>query len=161
MENASEALIIGGTILIAIIILSIGVYLFVNYVRVGESYEETQVTAEITKFNTNFTVFDGRTDITIQEIVSLISFTKNYNKQNETNVEVMIKNVRGIDSGANLADKNKYTDTDINNIVDIIQKNSTETKPTPTGYKTEIIKFSCESVSTDGDGRVNKIIFKK
>ena len=35
MENASQALIIAGTILIALIILSIGVYLVSNYRQVA------------------------------------------------------------------------------------------------------------------------------
>lgn len=92
MENASEALIIGGTILIAIMILSIGVYLFVNYARVGESYEETRITAEITKFNAKFTTFAERTDITAQEIITLKNFAKNYEKENEITVIVNYPN---------------------------------------------------------------------
>lgn len=88
MENASQALIIAGTILIALIILSIGVYLVSNYRQVGESYEQTKEITEITKFNTNFTKFEEREDITAQEIITLKNFAKNYDKQNDTTTTV-------------------------------------------------------------------------
>lgn len=88
MENASNALIMAGAILIALIILSIGVYLVSSYSQVGESYEQTQTITEITKFNSNFTIFEGRNDITPQEIVTLYNFVKNYNKNNGTNITI-------------------------------------------------------------------------
>ncbi len=89
MENASQALIIAGTILIALIILSIGVYLVSNYRQVGESYEQTKETTEITKFNTNFTKFEERKDITAQEIITLKNFAKNYDEKNGTTTTVI------------------------------------------------------------------------
>lgn len=88
MENASQALIIAGTILIAMMVLGVGVYLVSNYSRVGESYEETRITAEIAKFNTNFTKFINRTDITAQEIITLKNFAKNYDTNNGTKTTV-------------------------------------------------------------------------
>lgn len=88
MENASQALIIAGTILLAMMVLGVGVYLVSNYSQVGESYEETRIIAEITKFNTNFTKFIGRTDITAQEIITLKNFAKNYDTNNGTNTTV-------------------------------------------------------------------------
>lgn len=88
MENASQALIIAGTILIAMMVLGVGVYLVSNYSRVGESYEETRITAEIAKFNTNFTKFINRTDITAQEIITLKNFAQNYDTNNGTKTTV-------------------------------------------------------------------------
>lgn len=88
MENASQALIIAGTILIAMMVLGVGVYLVSNYSRVGESYEETRITAEIAKFNTNFTKFINRTDVTAQEIITLKNFAKNYDTNNGTKTTV-------------------------------------------------------------------------
>ena len=98
MENASQALIIAGTILIALIILSIGVYLVSNYRQVGESYEQTKEITEITKFNANFTKFEGREDIMAQEIITLKKFAKNYDEKNGTTTTV------------DYPEKAKYTD---------------------------------------------------
>lgn len=77
MENASKALLMAGGVLIAIIVISIGVFLFLSYGEIGSNYEETTATNEVMKYNTNFTKFLGRQDITIQEIVSTISFADN------------------------------------------------------------------------------------
>ena len=93
MENASQALIIAGTILIAMIVLSVGVYLVANYSRVGESYEQTQIATEITKFNANFLKFAERTDITAQEIATLYNFVKNYNTNNDPDIEIIVPGI--------------------------------------------------------------------
>ena len=77
MDNASKALLMAGGVLIAIIVISIGVFLFLSYGEIGSNYEETTATNEVMKYNTNFTKFLGRQDITIQEIVSTISFADN------------------------------------------------------------------------------------
>lgn len=98
MENASQALIIAGTILIALIILSIGVYLVSNYMKVGQSYEQTKETTEITKFNVNFTKFERREDITAQEIITLKNFAKNYDEKNGTTTTVMYPNSHETDA---------------------------------------------------------------
>lgn len=82
MENASQALIIAGTILIALIVLSIGVYLVSTYSVVGESYDQSKESAELVKFNSRFTAFEGRDDITAQEIVTLYNYVISYNKGN-------------------------------------------------------------------------------
>ena len=92
MENASQALIIGGIILISVLVLSMGVYLVRNSLRVGEAYQKTQEITEITKFNAKFTAFEGREDITAQEIVTLANYVINYNAQNGTTIEVCCPN---------------------------------------------------------------------
>ena len=82
MENASKAVIIAGSILIGIIVISIGVFLFMKYRETGTLYEQNAKSAEIQKFNQNFTKFEGREDITIYEIVSLANFAREYNEKN-------------------------------------------------------------------------------
>ena len=88
MENASQALIIAGTVLLAMLVLSVGLYLVVNYTKVSESYEEKKAVEEIRKFNTNFTKFVTRTDITAQEIITLKNFAKSYDEKNGTSTTV-------------------------------------------------------------------------
>lgn len=88
MENASKAMLISGGVLIAMLVISIGVYLFANYSNVGSSYENRMEAAEIQKFNVNFTKFEGRTDITIHEIVTLTNFVKQY--EEKTGIETKV-----------------------------------------------------------------------
>ena len=88
MENASNALIIAGGILIAIAILSVGVLLFSSFTNVGESYEQAQATEALIKFNSKFTIFEERTDITAQEIMTLYNFVEEYNKNNDPDITI-------------------------------------------------------------------------
>ena len=139
MENASQSLIIAGGILMAIIVLTVGVYLFVNYSKVSGNYGQLQINKEINKFNTNFTKYLERTDIAAQEIITLKNFVRNYNKQNETDVEVELLNVSN--TMEDVAFIKEYSVNDVG----------------------EKIYFECENIyyDTDGDGRVTKIEFKK
>lgn len=76
MENASKALLIVGGVLIAMLILSIGVYLIGNLGNTADTYVTELDIVELNKYNSNFEVFIGRKDITAQEIVTLISLAK-------------------------------------------------------------------------------------
>lgn len=88
MDNASDALIIAGTILIALIILTLGVYLVASYSKVNESYNNKITMEEIQKLNSKFIAFENREDITAQEIVTLQKFVNQYNKENGTNIKI-------------------------------------------------------------------------
>lgn len=100
MENASKALLIAGGILIAILILSMAVYLFTTYRSVGTRYDTTIESNEKIKFNTNFTKFIGRDNITAQEIVSVVNFVNNYEENNQMHIDVYvsINNINNTDS---------------------------------------------------------------
>ncbi len=91
MENASNALLISGGILIAMLIIAIAVVIFSNYGELGQTYDQTLQATEIQKFNTNFLKFEGKTDISIQEIVTLANFAKQYKEQTETDIKVIIQ----------------------------------------------------------------------
>lgn len=144
MENASQALIIAGTILIAMIVLSIGVYLVANYSRVGESYEQTQMETEITKFNANFLKFAERTDITAQEIITLKNFAENYDNENGTTTIVNYP-----DKVTN-PDKKEQAKKD----AEFIKKYS----PANDG-KMQYFRCEEENIVYGNDGRVTSIIF--
>jgi len=90
MENASKALLLGAGILIGLIVISIGVYLFSTYSENTSSVEKTMLANEIQKFNVNFTKFEGRNNITIQEIVTLINFAKQYEEENGKHIQISI-----------------------------------------------------------------------
>lgn len=81
MENATKALLIAGTVLIAIIMVSIAVFLYSRYKSQAESYSETVSAIELEKFNSKFDVYIGRENITAQEIVSAVNLAKEYNWQ--------------------------------------------------------------------------------
>ncbi len=88
MENASKALLIAGEVLIAIIILTIGITLYSMYSDQAKEYNQIMTTTEIQKFNSKFDVYAGRTDITAQEVVSVVNLAKEYGDA----VKIIIQN---------------------------------------------------------------------
>ena len=152
MENATKALLISGGILIAILILSIGVYLFATYGQLGENYERNLSAGEIRKFNSNFIQFEGRDDITAQEIVTLYKFVKAYNEKNETSIaDIEVKNAIGsnIPNSSNMA----LTEEDL---VKFIENNSNDST------NNNIIYFECTKLEYNPDtGMIYEIEFTR
>lgn len=146
MENASNALIIVATILIALIVLSIGVYLAVKISKVPESYDQTAKTEELTKFNSRFAVFQNRSDISAQEIVTLNNYINAYNSGNDPPIDLIIEGtaIAGVDS------------RHINDAITFISGNSTKN----VGGHEQLITFTCGGVQYDS-GKVSQITFTK
>lgn len=83
MENSAKAILMAGGILISILVVSIMVYLFAVFGSFSGDMT-TKINGEkVTKFNNNFEKYEGRIDITAQEIVSIINFAKEYNDENQ------------------------------------------------------------------------------
>lgn len=159
MENASNALIIAGTVLIAIIVLSIGVYLVSTYSRVGSAYEQEMSSAELTKFNAKFMAFQDRNDISAQEIVTLKNFVEKYNNENDPDINIQIKNKTGnvICVYKTASQKTKYTLGLAKDDIDFLKKYSTKDE----GTETVQITFTCNEGDIGwSNGKVNSIVFK-
>ena len=82
MENASKALIMAGGILIAILVMSLFVYLIVSFGATSDKIHDQNAQTQITEFNAQFTKYQGRTNITIYDIVSVANLARENNKQN-------------------------------------------------------------------------------
>lgn len=92
MENASKALLMAGGILIALLIISSLVLLF-NQLETHEDAETAQKRIEqVSKFNNQFIAYDGREDITLNELYSLYNKIESIN-QKALNGEVGYYNV--------------------------------------------------------------------
>lgn len=89
MENISKALLIAAGVLIGILVLTIAVYLFINFGKTSREYAEKLDKIEIQKYNGNFDKFIGRDDITAQEIVTTISIIQ----QKEMGTKIYIDKV--------------------------------------------------------------------
>lgn len=59
MENASKALLIAGSILIAILLIAMGVRVFNSTKGTSDQLEGTMQTTEVATFNNKFTVYFG------------------------------------------------------------------------------------------------------
>lgn len=80
MENASKALLMAGTILIGIIILSLGVYLASNFSQTSEAYYKRWTTEQVQQYNDqitrNFITKNGTTYVTAQGIITIRNLIK-------------------------------------------------------------------------------------
>lgn len=88
MENASRVILIAGGILIAISIFAILMYSITQIEPTAEPFIQYKKENEITVYNSVYKSFEGRNDITAQEIVSVIYNSKN----NEGYTRVFIGN---------------------------------------------------------------------
>ena len=77
MENASKALLMAGGVLIGIIILSVLVYAFRAGGNFAATTDDVINQSSLAKFNTQFTVYEGREDITVHEVLSLMNLAEN------------------------------------------------------------------------------------
>lgn len=87
MENASKALIMSAGILISVLILSLAAYLIATF---GSSSAEIQKINEekiISEFNSQFTVYDRRKDLTIYDVVTVANYAKENNEKFELTEE--------------------------------------------------------------------------
>lgn len=141
MENASHAFLIAGGVLIAILILSLGVYLVLTYSQLGTTYEGVIEENEIKKFNSNFTSLEGRNDITAQEIITVINFCDEYENNYGITASIVISNAGWS------ADKIKAKENgEIAFITDCTNKQ---------------YKFRCNTIYDNKTGMVKTITFTK
>ena len=137
MENASNALLMAAGILVAMLVIAVAIVLFTQYGNLGNTYATKMSEQEVIKFNNNFTVFEGRTNITASEIASLVNFTTEYRQQTDIEVTVTCR-------GSDLSDLTKF-----------IKEESTDDLG-------NIIYFTCSSIAYEGPfGMVNLITFTK
>ena len=71
MENASKALIMAAGVLIGVLILSLAAFLFLDFGATSESVYSQMENQQLTQYNAQYTVYSGRKDITIYEIISI------------------------------------------------------------------------------------------
>lgn len=80
MENASKALIIVATVLIAVLILAIGIYLFRNYSEISYKNEENQSAQALIQYNNKFEKYKEK-EMTIQDVLTIVNLAKDYNER--------------------------------------------------------------------------------
>lgn len=112
MENASKALIIAGAILLAILLITLGIYIFQQAQSTVNNSGMSQ--AEIQTFNSQFTKYEGD-KIKGSSVKSLIQEVNVNNSQDESNEhQITVTGVTAAASGS-AAGYNQYLTNDIKN----------------------------------------------
>lgn len=126
MENASKALIMAASVLIAIVIISAFILMMSNLTSYQEASYKSNLSAQIAEFNSQYTTYD-RSNIRGSDMISLMNKVVDYNTR-YTNEEGFTKMLITIDmNGYNenlsfdnvnrIVTKNKYTQDQIAEIV--------------------------------------------
>lgn len=79
MENASKALLMAAEVLIGVLILSLAVYLYVSFGTTAAEVNEQNTQKQLVQFNTQFTVYQDRNDLTIYDIITATNLAKESN----------------------------------------------------------------------------------
>ena len=115
MENASKALLIAGGVLIAMLVLSLGVYFARTYAEHTARIYQQMENSKRTEFNQQFIKYDGMANLNIQDVATLINLAKDSNE------------VNGLTIADKDNDKSLYVTVKINvtnTTFDVIQENA-------------------------------------
>ena len=79
MENASNALLIAGAVLIGVLILTTGVYLFTMFGNSGASISDELTQRQVDEFNAQFYKYENQETIRIHDIITVANLAKQNN----------------------------------------------------------------------------------
>lgn len=154
MENTSKALLMAAEVLIGVLILSFGVYLFITYSQTSKEIGEQTEQQQIINFNSTYTAYIDRKDLTIYDIRTIV----NSAKENNANYT---------DSDGNIIDGYKIiiklNNTEIQDKNDEYFNNLTEQdKNLIVSGSSSLPTYTCTKILTENEGgRVSQVFFVK
>ena len=161
MENASKALIMAAGILIGVLVLSLGVYLFTSFGNSAAQIQKENEINALNKFNSQFTVYQGRKDLTIYDILTVANYAsennKNYNLDSRNRGDQSTFYVGVKLDGKYIEELNTKDQTNkIENFIDELNVNN-ETELKNRLYECKIDGTKISQIT----GRVYEIVFKQ
>lgn len=152
MENASKALIMAGAILIGMLILSLGIYLFVTFGGEARKIRKDIDKNQMVQYNSQYTTYANRKNINIYEIISISNLAKQNNEdysiyQDGYYIQILLQ-----------GESNNLQDIDNEKRQELIEKYNKVDETTG-----EILQyFSCTAIEFyENTGRVKKVVFEK
>lgn len=154
MENASKALIMAAEVLVGVMIISLGVYLFNTMGTYSRETSKKITDAQIAQFNSQFQKFYGdRTNdegeiepikCTIHDIASIVNLAKKNNEEYELTEEsnssprTFYIQIDLVSDGKTITNLEKYTNV---KLVELIKKNDIITTKDETGNTIATSKY--------------------
>ncbi len=152
MENASKALIMAAGVLMAVLILSLAAYLIATFGSSAADIQKENEQKILSEFNSKFTVYEGRSDLTIYDVIT----AANYAKENNDKYNLDTSSA-GIDStfyiNVKLDSDNNFETLSLDKQNEKLEEN--QASVTKNTYKCSQVKISSKT------GRVYQVIFKK
>ena len=91
MENASKALLISAGVLMAILLLSLFAYIIRQMGASTSGIYSTLSQHEISEFNQKFLNYEGRENLSIQDVVTIVNLAKDNNKSEKRPTIIEVK----------------------------------------------------------------------
>lgn len=91
MENASKALVMAGGVLIGILLLSLAVYLFVDFGTTAAQINDKNAQQQIVEFNSKFTSYENKENLTIYDVLTVAGYASENNKYYEGLAQYEVK----------------------------------------------------------------------
>ena len=142
MENASKALLMAAEVLIAMMIVSLGVYVFYTYSQTSREIHDKKAEQQLVEFNAKYTKYVDQTTLTIYDVRTIANYAKKdtENLVDSEKIEVMFE-------GSNVVNKTETEwDAQIQSQVGDIRNGNTELR-----------KYKCIEPEYTENGRVKKI----
>ena len=142
MENASKALLMAAEVLIAMMIVSLGVYVFYTYSQTSREIHDKKAEQQLVEFNAKYTKYVDQTTLTIYDVRTIANYAKkdNENLVDSEKIEVMFE-------GSNVVNKTETEwDAQIQSQVGDIRNGNTELR-----------KYKCIEPEYTENGGVKKI----
>ena len=117
MENASKALLMAGAVLLGIMVLSLGIFLFSSFGGTSSQIHDNIEENQATQFNSQFTSYVGKDNVTIHDVVSMAKLAT----QNNQNYEFAHR------AAANVTGNDRYISVICNNVSIELGYNETQT----------------------------------
>lgn len=149
MENASKALLMAAGVLIGVLVLALIIYLFTYFGAEAQKFSEIINQNQLTKYNAQYTVYDGRKDLSVYDVVSIINTAYENNEKHrddstyETEYQVKV-----------MLDGEDKANVDIQ-VQDLSQK---ITNLIEGNYET---KYKCKVLFYDENGKVKEVRITK
>ncbi len=162
MENASNALLMAAGILIGILILSLGAFLFIDFSQTSRETQEIIARNQITQYNVQFTIYSDRDDITIHDIITIANLAKENNEsykdytdfENSYKIQVILDR-----ESNNLQDEtSQFYDDLINNYLEVGTINPGDSDE-ERGVLTST--FTSSTIEYHSNGRIKLITFEE
>ena len=158
MENASKALIMAGGILIEVLILTLGLYLFISFGQQSKEMHDRITDNQLTQYNAQYTVYSTRTNITIYEIISVANLAHENNETYSEYGEGYKVTVR-LAPYFNLQNEDKSVYEELIKEYSQIEITGSSTQQDTNYFKTT---FRCKNIDYyENTGRVKSITFEE
>ena len=149
MENASNALIMAAGVLIGILILSLAVYLFIDFGSTASEINSQITEQQISQANSKFTIYEGQEDLTIYDVITVASYANENNIYYQDNLSeykiIIYLGTQQIQDNIN------------NKKIELIQNDKNLINASNLNLPT----YECKVLSYYGSGRIHEIKFTK